>query len=380
MVTLQTYLLYALLFLIMFFLAKRASDKGEWFWMILAILMYSIVFGMRYGVGVDHISYLKEYEQLAFVSDNPYDDTEIGYRLIRNILVNGGFHFSIYFGLIAFLQLWLIFKSVQKDRFVYPYLVTAFFLGCIWLSYSNGLRQCLAFCIFVYSLLFVENKKQLPIHWLLLLLATTMHNSAWLLFAIAPLLYIRKDWFRNIKTQYVLLVVAIIVGKLPQMEGWLMSFEGNMGILDGFMEETGYNNYFEYEDGEGIARSSAKAAGVGYFVELIKNIMLIWFCNETKKFNANNRIVTYMYNLTYIGILMHYLFITSQLMARVNNYFYGFAYIFGAYTLHYLYKDNKKMFWVLLGLYLLTIIGTLYRMYDNTSAFYFFWQSGLYGK
>ena len=82
------------------------------------------------------------------------------------------------------------------------------------------------------------------------------------MFAIAPLLYIRKDWFRNIKTQYVLLVVAIIVGKLPQMEGWLMSFEGNMGILDGFMEETGYNNYFEYEDGEGIARSSAKAAGV----------------------------------------------------------------------------------------------------------------------
>ena len=380
MIGLQTYLVYTLLFITMLLLAKRASDKGEWFWMVLAILIYSIIFGMRYGVGVDHIGYLTEYVQLSFSKEIPFDDTEIGYRLFRNILANSDFHFSLYFGLIAFVQLWLIFKSVQKDRFIYPYLVTSFFLGCIWLSYSNGLRQCLAFCIFAYSLLFVENKKQLPIHWLLLLLATTMHNSAWLLFAIAPLLYIRKDWFQNVKIQYILLALAIVVGKLPSIGNWLMSFEGNLGILEGFMEDTGYNGYFEYEDGEGIARSSATVAGVGYYVESIKNIVLIWFCNKTKEFNANNRIVTYMYNLTYLGILCHYAFIMSPVLSRINYYFYGFAYIFGAYTLHYLYNNNKKMFWVLLGLYLLTIIGTLYRMYDNTSAFYFFWQSGLYGK
>lgn len=380
MVTLQTYLLYALLFLVMFLLAKRASDKGEWFWMVLAILIYSIVFGMRYGVGEDHISYLKDYVQLAFASDNPYDDTEVGFRFIRDTLAQNDFHFSVYFALIAFGQLWLVFKAVQKDRFIYPYLVTAFFWECIWLTYANGLRQCLAFCIFAYSLLFVENKKQLPIHWLLLLLATNMHNSAWLLFAIAPLLYIRTDWFRNIKTQYILFVVAILIGKLPQIGNWLMSFEGNMGILEGFMEETGYDVYFEYEDGEDVVRSNVKAAGAGYFVELIKNIVLIWFCNETKKFNANNKVVTYMYNLTYLGILWHYAFTISPVLSRINYYFYGFAYIFGAYTLHYLYNNNKKMFWVLLGLYILTFVGTLFRMYDNTSAFYFFWQSGLYGK
>lgn len=349
--------------------------------MVLAILIYSIVFGMRYGVGVDHLAYLDGYKQLFLVGfDNPYDDTEVGYRFIMKSLVRGGFHFAFYFGLIAFLQLWLVFKAVKKDRFVYPYLVTAFFLGCIWLSYSNGLRQWLAFAIFAYSLLFVENKKQLPIHWLLLLLATTMHNSAWLLFAIAPLLYFRADWFRNIKTQYILLVVAIIVGKLPQIGGWLMSFEGNMGVLEGFMEETGYDDYFENDDGEGIVRSGAKTAGVGYFVELANNIMLVWFCNKTKEFNANNRVVTYMYNLTYLGILGRYVFAMSPVLARINYYFYGFAYIFGAYTLHYLYNNNRKAFWILLGLYTLTFVGTMFRMYDNTSAFYFFWQSGLYGK
>ena len=380
MVTLQTYLLYTLLFLVMFLLAKRASDKGEWFWMVLAILIYSIVFGMRYGVGVDHLSYLTNYQRLSFALDSQYDDTEIGFRFIRDTLAKGGFHFAIYFGLIAFLQLWLVFKTVKKDKFIYPYLIIAFFLGCIWLTYSNGLRQQLAFAIFAYSLVFVENKKQLPIHWLLLLLATTMHDSAWLLFAIAPLLYIRTDWFTNIKIQYILLAVAIIVGKLPQIGGWLMSFEGNMGVLEGFMAETGYDGYFEYGDGEGIAKSSEKAAGVGYFVGLIKNIVLIWYCNETKRMNAKNKVVTYMYNLTYLGILWHYVFISSLLMDRINYYFYGFAYIFGAYTLHYLYNNNKKMFWVLLGLYILTFVGIMYRMYDNTSAFYFFWQSGLYGK
>ncbi len=379
MVTLQTYLLYALLFLVMFLLAKRASDKGEWFWMVLAILIYSIIFGMRYGVGVDHLSYLADYQRVSFALDSQYDDTEVGFRFIRDTFAKGGFHFAIYFGLIAFLQLWLVFKAVKKDKFIYPYLIIAFFLGCVWLSYSNGLRQQLAFAIFAYSLLFVENKKQLPIHWLLLLLATTMHDSAWLLFAIAPLLYIRTDWFTNIKIQYILLAVAIIVGKLPQIEAWLMSWEGNYGFLDEYMKETGYENYFEYGDNENIFQNK-ETGGVGYYVNMVRNIVIILFSANTKQYNSKDRIVTYMYNLTFIGILMHYLFITSQLMARVNYYFYGFAYIFGAYTLHYLYNKNKKMFWVLLGLYLLTVVGTMYRMYDNTSAFYFFWQSGLYGK
>lgn len=379
MVTFQTYLLYTLLFLVMFLLAKRASDKGEWFWMVLAILIYSIIFGMRYGVGEDHISYLKDYKQLAFVLDNSYDDTEVGFRLIRDTLAKGGFHFAIYFGLIAFVQLWLVFKAVKRDTFIYPYLIISFCLGCIWLSYSNGLRQCLAFCIFAYSLLFVENKKQLPIHWLLLLLATTMHNSAWLLFAIAPLLYIRTDWFRNIKIQYILLGTAIIVGKLPQIGDLLMSFEGNLGVLEGFMEETGYDSYFEYDDGEGIFKVAVQA-GIGYYVGLLRNIVVIWFSSSTKHYNLNNKVVTYMYNFTFLGILLHYVFTTSMLMSRVNYYFYGFAYIFGAYTFHYLYNNNKKMFWALLSLYILTFVGTMYRMYDNTSAFYFFWQSGLYGK
>ena len=273
----------------------------------------------------------------------------------------------------------MVFKAVKKDQFIYPYLVISFFLGCIWLTYANGLRQQMAFAIFACSLLFVENKKQLPIHWLLLLLATTMHNSAWLLFAIAPLLYIRADWFRNTKTQYILLVIAIIVGKLPQIQSWLMSFEGNMGVLEGFMEETGYAGYFEYEEAEGIYKKSG-GAGIGYYVELFRNIAIIWFSNAVKRYNNNGKLVTYMYNFTYIGIVMHYLFISSLLASRVNYYFYGFAYIFGAYTLHYLYNNNKKAFYVMLGLYILAFVGAMYRMYDNTAAFYFFWQSGLYGK
>lgn len=379
MVTLQTYLLYTLLFSTMLLLAKVACRRNESVWMIIAILIYSVVFGMRYGVGVDHISYMNNYIELDNSHSIAFDDTEEGYKFIRNTLSHGGFHFTIYFGLIAFLQLWLIFKSVKKDTFIYPYLITAFFLGCIWLTYANGLRQQLAFCIFAYSLLFVENKKQAPAHCLLLLLATSMHNSAWLLFIIAPLLWLRTDWFKNIKLQYALLFVAIVIGKLPQMETWMMLMEGNLGLLDGFMEETKYDAYFEYKDGEYLYNASGNG-GVGYFVELVKNIILIRFCNATKEFNKGNKVVTYMYNLTYIGIFLHYAFIASMVMDRINYFFYGFNYIFGAYTLHYLFNNNKKMFWVLLSMYILTIIGILYRMYDNSSAFYFFWQSDLYEK
>ena len=159
MVTLQTYFIYLLLFVVMLFLAKRASERNEWFWMILAILLYAIVFGLRYGVGVDHLAYLADYMRYGLAASGQYDDTEIGFKFFRDTLAQNDIHFSVYFVIIAFVQLWLVFKAVQKDKFIYPYLVVAFFLGCIWLSYSNGLRQQLAFCFFAYSLLFIENKK-----------------------------------------------------------------------------------------------------------------------------------------------------------------------------------------------------------------------------
>ena len=333
---------------------------------------------MRYGVGVDHLSYMTEYQRVSSTSIVLYDDTESGFRFIRDTLAQGGAHVAIYFGLIAFLQLWLVFKAVKSDRVIYPYLVISFFLGCIWLTYANGLRQQLAFCIFAYSLLFV-NKKLLPLHYILIILAVSMHQSAVLLLVIAPLLMIKKDWFTNTKIQYMLFATAIIVGQLPQIESWLVNSEGQLTFLGGFLEETGYDGYYEYKDGEAIFKEVG-TGGIGYYIELIINIILIRFCNDIKLFNKDNKLVTYMYNLAFIGILSHYLFISSPALSRINYYFYGFAFIFGAYALHYLYEKHKSMFYTLLSLYILTFIGTMYKMFDNTSAFYFLWQSDIYGK
>lgn len=378
MVTLQTYLLYTILFVIMLMLAKRASERNEWFWMVLAIVIYSIFFGLRYGVGDDHISYLSDYLRYGLASSGQYDETEIGFKFFRDTLAQNDIHFSVYFAIIAFVQLWLVFRAVRRDSFVYPYLITAFFLGCIWLSYSNGLRQQLAFCFFAYSLLFIENKKQLPIHYLLLLLALSMHDSAAMLFVFAPLLLLKAEWFSRVKLQILALLLAIIVGRLPYMEDWILSTEDNMGILSEFMEETGYDNYYDYEGGDEMFKKGG-SLGLGYYVGLLLNLMIIWFSNNVKHYNRENKVVAYMYNFTFLGIVLHYLFITSHIIGRLNYYMYGFAYIFGAYTLHYLYHNNRKMFWVMLALYVLVFVGTLHRMYDNTSAFYFFWQEDLYG-
>lgn len=378
MVTLQTYFIYLLLFVVMLFLAKRASERNEWFWMILAILLYAIVFGLRYGVGVDHLAYLADYMRYGLAASGQYDDTEIGFKFFRDTLAQNDIHFSVYFVIIAFVQLWLVFKAVQKDKFIYPYLVVAFFLGCIWLSYSNGLRQQLAFCFFAYSLLFIENKKLLPIHYLIVLLALSVHNSALLLCIAAPVLLLKSEWFHNVKLQMVMMCIAIVLGELPNMENWIMSTEDNFGFLDEFMEETGYDDYYELELGEKMFLKGG-TFGIGYYVNLMLNALIVWYSSKVKQFNRQNKVITYMYNFAFLGVVFHYLFISSHIISRLNYYFYGFVYIIGAYTLHYLYHNNRKMFWVMLALYVLVFVGTLHRMYDNTSAFYFFWQEDLYG-
>ena len=206
-----------------------------------------------------------------------------------------------------------------------------------------------------------------------------MHQSAWILFVIAPLLLLKRDWFPNVKIQYLLLALAVAIGKMPQIEAWLMSMEGNFGLLSEFMEESGYDNYFEKEDGDEMFKLGG-TAGVGYYVELLKNIVIVWFSTKVISYNSKNSTVAYMYNLSFFGMLFHYIFINSLVVSRLNYYFYGFVYIFGAYLLHYLYHNNKKLFLVMIILYVLTFVGVLYRMYDNNSAFYFLWQSELYGK
>lgn len=349
----------------MFILVRHGKQNNNWLYIIFAILIYAVMFGCRDGVGVDYYTYLEHYQRVlnsehSVALFTPY---EKGFMLFIKVLAGFKLHFAIFFGLVAFMQLYLIFKSIKRDKYIYEPLIFTFIFGCIFLSYSNGIRQILAFSAFAYAITYIPQRKWY-IYTLIILLASTIHTSCIILLALYPALIYKKEWFNNIKLQLCFFAGAIILGQIDIISGYLHVFDYIM------MLNSTYEGYMEYD----TELHKEIKIGLGFLITIVTNVIIILKSNETKQTLKSNTLI-YIYNLYYIGVLIKYAFMQSHLIQRFNIYFYGFDYIMGAYTLYYLYhKKENKEFLLLTSTYILTFVAFMSKMFENTIAFRFFWE------
>lgn len=363
---LQTILVYSLLFFVMYVLCYYASKQNKWWAVVVALIIYSIIFGLRYGVGVDFFGYLNIYEKFRLSGGDILlrEDFEEGFLFIIKQLGYRNIHYGWFFGIIAFLQIFLVFYSVKKDKYIYPFLVITFFLGCSWLNFANGLRQILVMCLFFVSLRYATNK-QFIWYYLFLCLAVLFHTSAIVLFLIYPLLWFKEEWFSNIKLQMFLLVLSLC----------LMRFDIILYLVD-YIERgailLGYDSFFEKRYADRVLREHI-SLGIGFYINLFIDIICIIFSTEVKHW-FRHRFIVYIYNLYFVGTLLFYIFINSAIIGRLNYYFYGFRFLFAAYVLYYLFYKRREFFYILLALFFLTYVAVLYRAESNTAMYLFNWQ------
>lgn len=328
---------------------------------IFAITIYSVIFGLRYGVGMDYFNYMENYE---------YPDTitysEPGFLFILRSLSSLHLPVQCFFGIIAFAQLFLIYISLKKEKEIYPFLAFSFMGGCIWLTFANGLRQELAFCLFTYSLKFIWNNR-FYLYALIILLCTSLHTSAIILLALYPFLYKKQDWFKNIKWQIILLIIALVAMNMNITSTFFSKVESLFAI-------TNYRYYLSDDYSDLLFNESR--IGVGFFINLAIEFFIISSSNKTKAY-YNRPVFDIMYTLFFVGVLWKYIFWGSQLLQRINYYFYGFEFIIAAFTLSYFSKRNKSHFILLSVLILLVFVATMYRMDENTARYYFYWQQYL---
>lgn len=367
MFDIQSIIIYLSLFTIMSLIASKARKEDSWFYIIIAVLIYSIVFGMRYKVGVDYMSYFNDYKYASFSTYNLMrTHYEPGFQFIMLTLIGFKAHFSWFFGVVAFLQLYLVFKSLKDDPDIYQFLVFTFIIGCVWLTYANGLRQQLAFCLFAYSLCFVEKNKWL-LYYIIIAISISIHNSATVLAIMYPILRYNEDWFKNINTkiQLLSLFIAIILGNIGIVQKYF-------GLLETYASFLGYGRFFS-EAYDGAVYTPLERKGIGYYVTLLLNVILVANSTRYKEY-FDKKYVYYIYNLYFIGVLLFYSCMGSLFIWRLNYYFYGFAYIVGAYAILYAKNNSKYLYYSLVGMYMLIFIATMYGNISNTSLFRFYWQ------
>ena len=357
----RTLAVYGLLTVSLWTGARYSSEKRNMLFLICAVAVYAVLFGLRSGVGMDYYSYERWYED-ATLGIASYAHLEPGFRFLLDACASMHLPFSVFLGLIAFVQLILVFRSVRPFSDAYPFLALVFMLGGIWLTYANALRQQLAFCIFAYSLRFIADRHWLK-YYICIAVGMLFHVSAFILLFIYPFYMVRSGWFRRRGVQICLLVAALAFSHI--------SFaETVSGYVDGLAAFLGYDIYLSdaYELTQTVRR------GLGYWINLSISFCLILWSSEVKS-HFNDRLVDIMYDLFYFGVLWRYLFIDSIVFSRVNYYFGGFEYIFAALTLTALWykQDMRKV--LLLALYGMVFIALMYRMNTNTALFMFNWQN-----
>ena len=328
------------------------------------LLCFAIVFGMRYGVGVDHLSYLNNY-----ITGEDIDRYELGFKWITLFFSENNFHYAVYFGVLAFLQVFFFFYAFKDERYLFPYLAFILFAGGYYLAWMNGIRQDIAACIFIFSIKFIDQKK----FWKYLLwcaIAFLFHKSAVMLVVLYPLLKNGRDYFRSILLQLIIFFVALTIYYSDfSIQNFISS---QIEIFASWFRYEGYT-MFRIND-----MTTGVNTGIGFILLAVIDIIIILFSNKLKNYFNSKRFVI-IYILYFIGTIARIIFAKSVILERPFRYFSYFELIVAAYFINYLFKHSKSSFYQLIlllivGIYILLFGATLYRGETNTAKFLFFWQ------
>ena len=332
------------------------------------LLLFALIFGCRYNVGVDYPTYLNSY---LHGGDREY---EFLFQFITDILSINGVHYAIYFFLWAFIEVFLLFYSFRKQRFLFPYMAFILIFGFYFMSMMNVIRQQIAACIFLFSLQYIERKQALK-YYVCVLLAMGFHKSAILLLPVYPLFRWRKDWFPSRFWQWAFYVVAILLS--TQYDAVVRGIEG---LFVSFVNVAGYGNYATgilYNETLNSANQFGNNTGFGFYISVFLSAPIIYLSNRLKDFYRGN-IFRIIYSLWFVRILADFVVGDSIILNRPFVYVYDIKIVMLAYFLHYCFNSKRVLLLLLGSAFVLVHIAMLLNLLSNgdinTSKFFFFWQ------
>lgn len=351
----QSFFVYGLLGLMLFLLGRISYLREKqsiqlrrktsfWSWEIfIALFLFAFVSGVRWNVGVDHLTYLNHYLRVQN-GLNPYLNKEIGFEFITNLFAQSGLHFSFYFGFFAFLQLFFIYYAFKDHRYLYPFLGIIILFGPEYLNWMNGMRQMLSATIFVFSIQFIQNRQFLK-YALTILFASLFHTSALglIIFYFIP----QRDYFKSRILTLFLVVFSLILGS---MNFWIDS-------LNQFSQLFNLLGYDWYSENINVLIENNQVSNIGprRLSLMLIPLLIIWFSPKLKVTYKNTFFLTY-YNLALFGFLFYNIVANlNHGLIRPTTYLTIFIIPTTAYLLDYLRTNIHKMY----PIYLITLLIVL---------------------
>jgi len=365
----QTCFVYFSLILCMLLFAKRSVSLAKTgkhitvtnYTFFIPILVFSLVIGLRYMVGIDYERYLMLIEDGA--SDFYFQSIEPVYQYLILFIEKHSLHFSFFFILSAFIQIFFFYKAFDRPLlFLLPWAIPLFIMTEIG-SLENGVRHFTALLIFFYSLKHIKNQK-LVYYIITVLLASLFHKSVLICF---PLYFFTgREIIKSVYLRFGLVLFFLLASSF--LRGQLLSISAQLIVV------LGYGNYLDAD--------KLVETGLGIYVIWIVNFILIGFYPKLKDTYHKNGFLIY-WNIFYIGLLLKPLLDYIQVFSRMNWYFYKFRFLIIAFLLHYLFHHRKNpvnMFFFVFVL-LIMIVLFIYNIIigsEQMSPFYFIWDQVFY--
>ena len=340
MTDINTYIFYTLfLFLCILFSTKLKVKKagknrspeidfsrpGIYFFM----LVYSLIIGLRYNVGLDYVGYTEWFNKLRHTGHFPVDN-DFGFIWLNEFLVEFDFESYVLFIIIAFLQILFVLLFLKKIPFLRSWYLYFFFTSLLFFVTMNAMRQTVAFFIFMYCLQLFSDKKYYKT-LLFGLLALSIHKTVILVLVLLP--FLKFEWFKNVWIQLILLFLSVFV--LPSFFMILLDYTSPLINL------LGYSYYVEHLDlMKEITAENKTGDGLSIFLFFFIDLILILFYKKlNNKFNSYY--FTQFYNLFFIGVILSRIFADNFILARIADYFIHFRVVIMAFLMLYIFNDLK---------------------------------------
>lgn len=380
---LESLVVYTILFVIMFvcgdisarrqkkYVAKKGlrGAKPRFLTPEILVLLFSFtfVFGCRWGVGRDYFRYLD-----SFVGAVP-ERFEFFFQTITRILQGVGAHYSIYFGVWAFLDVFLLYYALRDYKFLYPYIAFLLIFGSYYLPMMNAMRQYIAGLIFLNSIPFIEQKK-LGGFAICYILAILFHKLSVILFVFYPLLRYKDDWFKKITPQLILFAICVF-----------FSFNGDILLrlietpFVWFADQMGYERYtFDLLASDRFDRTQfGNNTGLGIWVKIFLTLPVILMSRKLKE-HYHSSLFNMFYSLYFLGVILTLLLEKSIILNRVAMFFTIYQLIMLSALVHYCFNHKKGYKYQLVGIMVLLLHIPLFLNIisnpNSSTQYLFFWQ------
>ena len=332
MIVLQSLLVYTLLAIIMYIFAKKSFLTKKAGYQMIPIIAFILVFGLRYSVGIDWENYREIYEQeLSGMSFREMLDTRYEIGFLSIVYLCQVFHMPTYMLFVCFaaIQIIFLYHALKEDAGILPYVYLAFiFSGIAIFGFCNVIRQDIAFCIFLYALKFVRDRKF--VHYVLFCaLAFCFHKSAIILLPIYFIWSRRSAIFNRPIIQIPIFIACILISFANPVQHVFKYLE-SMIVLVGFERYTDIVEDLTTNSFIGPTR-----------ITLILAYLIIFYNSQNIKKFFNSELFNRFYDLFFIGSCCYFIFLGNMMFGRITLYFTNFSFIIFGYALYYYCQQPK---------------------------------------